>query len=68
MLFNWIFDFLQENIKKLKFFCLSRISLITKPIWFSFSVKLFIGPGKAFNYLVEDISTLPPQKILYFST
>ena len=33
------------------FVCLYvRVTLITRPIWFSFAVMLLVGPGKILNY------------------
>ena len=59
-----------------KLFCLQRwISLTTETMWFSFTVKLFIGPGKVYNYFgrgyVHTKRKSPqeqnyPSKYLYF--
>ena len=35
-----------------------KISALARPLWFSFKVNQIIGPGKAFNYFWEGISTL----------
>ena len=41
------------------FVCLyQRILLTTESIWFSFKVKLLIGPGKVFNYLKVTLGTI----------
>ena len=39
-----------------------RISLTAGLIWFSFTVKLSIGPGMVYSYFGEVISTLPRRK------
>ena len=48
---------------------MQRISLTAEPIWFYFTVKLLIGPGKVFNYFVKGylyplmkIDTFPLSK------
>ena len=47
------------TLYNLSFSCL----LTTEPILFFFTVKLFTGPGKVFNYLGEGYITLPQGKM-----
>ena len=41
--------------------CLAKVMLTDEPIWFSFTVKPFIGPWKVFNYFGEGYH-YPPKR------
>ena len=52
---NFIQGYVVSQPKKC--FCLKRrISLTSKPIWFSFTMKLLKGPGKVYSYFGEESS------------
>ena len=60
-------------IQRNKLFCMKlRISLIAEPIWFSFTAKLFMGPGKVLGWLSPPFQSIlekmppPPLKINFF--